>query len=77
MRNFSKIIIHFDYIVVNSDSDEILNSAKLANNKTILIKRPDDLSGDIIMPDSAVTHSLQYLTEHFEDISEDLVNNEE
>ena len=33
----------FDYVIVNSDSDEILESAKLANNKTLLIKRPDNL----------------------------------
>ena len=50
----------FEDIIVSSDNEEILSVAKKFNKKVICLKRPDDLSGDIIMPDFAVIHAIEY-----------------
>lgn len=53
----------FQHILITSDSDEILNLASDYFKSIIKIKRPPELSGDIVMPDYAVTHALSKATE--------------
>ncbi|HOI30237.1 MAG TPA: acylneuraminate cytidylyltransferase family protein [Melioribacteraceae bacterium] len=53
-----------DSVYVSSDSNEILNTAVSFGAKTI--KRPDILANDIIMPDAALFHALNYITEPIE-----------
>ena len=49
----------FKYVLVSSDSEKILKISSEYSDKIIPIKRPSELSNDIIMPDAAVTHSLK------------------
>lgn len=49
----------FNKIIVTSDSNQILQIASDFSNKVICLKRPDGISDDIIMPDSAVTHAIK------------------
>lgn len=46
-------------VYVSSDSEEILAIAKEFGAKTIL--RPQELANDIIMPDAAILHAIQYI----------------
>lgn len=50
----------FEDIIVSSDDDEILSIVKKFNEKVICLKRPDHLSGDVIMPDFAVIHAIEF-----------------
>lgn len=44
-------------VIVSSDDNEILNAAK--NNGASIVKRPPELSDDIIISDAAIVHALE------------------
>lgn len=48
-----------DEVYVTSDSNEILDVAKLFGAKTIL--RPSEISGDTASSESAISHAIEYL----------------
>lgn len=53
----------YEDIIVSSDDNEILDCARLFSKDIICVKRPENLSGDIIMPDHAVVHAIEYYKE--------------
>lgn len=51
-----------DYIIVSSDSEQILSIAKKFSEKVIPLLRPSELSTDTSATESAVTHAIDHLT---------------
>ena len=49
----------FNKIIISSDSSEILNVCSAFSKRVTCLKRPDGISDDITMPDSAVTHAIK------------------